>query len=51
LSGNLSACKVEEEIGLTPADDENAVWRKINRKDICFLMEEQHKGIAEGRLV
>ena len=32
------SCKAEEESGLSPADDENAAGRKINRKDICFLM-------------
>jgi len=43
LRGNFSACKAEEEGGLTPADDENAAGRKMTRKDVYFLVGEQYK--------
>ena len=37
-------CKEEEEGGLTPADDDDAAKRKINRKEFNFLMGVQYKG-------
>ncbi len=42
MRGNFLPCKAEEESGLAPADDENAAGRKINRKDVCFLVGEQY---------
>ncbi len=39
----MSACKAGVESGPTPADEENAAGRKINRKDICFSTEEQYQ--------
>jgi hypothetical protein len=38
LRGNFSPGKDEEESGLAPADDEDAAGRKINRKDVYFLV-------------
>ncbi|MDD4546665.1 MAG: hypothetical protein PHR24_05160 [Oscillospiraceae bacterium] len=35
--GCFSSCKAEEESGLTPADDDNAVWRKTDRKDVLIF--------------
>ncbi|MDD4546965.1 MAG: hypothetical protein PHR24_06695 [Oscillospiraceae bacterium] len=39
MRGCFSSCKAEEESGLTPADDNNAVWRKTDRKDVLILLE------------
>ena len=36
-------CKAEEKSGLSPADDENAAGRKMNRKDVYFFMGGQYK--------
>lgn len=39
MRGDFSPGKDEEERGLAPAADEDAVGRKINRKDVYFLVE------------
>ena len=38
MRGDFSPCKDEEKSGLTPADDKDAAGRKINRKDVYFLV-------------
>ena len=43
LRGDFLLCKDEEESGLSPADDEDAAERKINRKDVYFFVGEQYK--------
>ena len=38
LRGCFSSGKAEDAGGLAPAKDDNAAWRKADRKDCLFLM-------------
>ncbi|MDD3833171.1 MAG: hypothetical protein PHR18_04625 [Oscillospiraceae bacterium] len=40
MRGSFSSYKAEEESGLTPADDNNAVWRKTDRKDRMIFIRD-----------
>ena len=40
----------EEEGGLTPADDEDAAKRKINRKEFNFLIGDQYQPIEYNKV-
>ncbi len=37
------SCKEEDDSRLTPAEDDDAAGRKIDRKEYLLLIEDQHK--------
>ena len=43
LQGSFSPGKAEDAGGLSPAKDDNAAWRKTDRKDCIGLMEVQYQ--------